>query len=80
MVVCYLVYVNYEWTLYLSKNCGRHNFQIDLAIQLMIIGISMDWDGIGKQPDWMHQSDWVPCACEECYFCLNGHTTGIAHK
>ena len=28
----------------------------------------------------MCQSEWVLCDCEECYFCLNGHTTGIAHK
>jgi len=80
MVVCYLVWVNIGWAVYLSKNGGRHDFQIDLAIELMIIGIEMDWDGEGEQPDWMRQVDWVPCDCGVCYFCINEHTTGIAHK
>ena len=22
----------------------------------------------------------MPYGCQKCYFCLNGHTTGIAHK
>ena len=80
MVVCYLVWVNVEWAVYLSKNAGRHDFQIDLAIELMIIGIELDWDGEGERPDWMRQIDWVPYDCEECYFCINKHTTGITHK
>ena len=46
----------------------------------MIIGIELDWDGEGERPDWMRQIDWVPCDCGECYFCINDHTTGIAHK
>ena len=24
--------------------------------------------------------DFVPCDCEKCYFCVNGHTTGIEHR
>ena len=28
----------------------------------------------------MRQTAWVPCNCQECYFCINGLTTGIDHK
>ena len=80
VVVCYLFWVNPIWAKYLNKNSGRHDFQIHLAIQLMIIGITWAWDGEGERPDWMRQGDWVPCDCNKCFFCLNGHTTGIAHK
>jgi len=27
----------------------------------------------------MHVDDFVPYNCNKCYFCVNGHTSGIAH-
>ena len=27
----------------------------------------------------MRTGDFIPCNCKTCYFCLNGHTSGIAH-
>ena len=27
----------------------------------------------------MRTGDFIPCNCKKCYFCLNGHTSGIAH-
>ena len=51
--VCYLVFVNTEWVKYLSKNGGCHDFQINLGIELLNIGIALSWDGVGKQPSWM---------------------------
>ena len=82
ITVCYLVWVNVDWAKYLSKNGGRQDFQIDLGIQLLNIGIALSWDGVGDRPNWMRQGDWVPCECQDkdCYFCKNGHTTGIDHK
>jgi hypothetical protein len=28
----------------------------------------------------MRQTDFVPCDCKKCYFCLHGLTGGIEHK
>ena len=28
----------------------------------------------------MCQKDFVPCNCDECYFYLHGHTTGVQHR
>ena len=55
-------------------------FQIDLDLAMINYGISMDWDGKSERQNWMQQGESTPCACEKCYFCLNGFTTGIAHK
>jgi hypothetical protein len=65
-----------DWKQYLSKHNGRHDFQIHLAIELMNKAISLDWK---DKPDWMRKRSYVPCDCKLCYFCKNGHTTGIAH-
>ena len=78
--VCYLVYLNPDRKRYLPSHTGRHDFQIDLGIALLDYGICLDWDGESKRPDWMRQMDRVPCDCKKCYFCLNGHTTGIDHR
>lgn len=69
------------WSLYMDKNGGRRKFQIDLGIALMNYGIELDWDGDkeSQRPRWMRQSEFVPCDCEKCFFCLHGLTTGIAH-
>ena len=45
----------------------------------MAFAISKAWDGKGPRPSWMRQGAFVPCDCKTCYFCLNGHTTGIFH-
>lgn len=65
----------------MDKNGGRRKFQIDLGIALMNYGIELDWDGDkeSQRPRWMRQSEFVPCDCEKCFFCLHGLTTGIAH-
>ena len=39
----------------------------------------MDWVG-DEQPDYMRTGDFIPCNCKKCYFCLNEHTSGIAHE
>ena len=41
-------------------------------------GIGLDWVG-DERPDYMRTGEFIPCDCKKCYFCLNGHTTGIAH-
>ena len=70
------------WALYCDKNGGRRRFQIDLGMALMNYGIELDWDGDleNRRPRWMRQSEYVPCDCDKCFFCLNGLTTGIRHK
>ena len=35
---------------------------------------------VGQKPNWMRQSNPIPCNCDKCYFCINSITTGIAHK
>ena len=69
-----------EWKKYTSKNSGRHDFQVDLAIALMNYAIEQDWDGGSEKPSWMRQRAFVPCNCGECYFCIHGHTTGVQHR
>ena len=69
-----------EWSEYALTHNGRVNIQIDLAIALMHYAIDREWDGEGERPGWMRQKDFLPCDCRKCYFCLKGHTTGIAHK
>ena len=68
--------------MYLDKNGGRRKFQIDLGIALLNYGIGLDWDDtkVSPKPRWTRQSEFVPCDCEKCFFCLKGLTTGIAHK
>lgn len=70
-----------EWKKYRSKNGGRHDLQIDLAMSIINYGISLDWDGKSKErPSYMRQAAFVPCDCGACFFCINGLTNGIAHK
>ena len=68
-----------EWKKYASKNIGRHDFQIDLGIALLNHGLGLDWDG-DERPDYVRVGELVPCNCNKCYFCINGYTSGIAHK
>ena len=69
-----------EWKQYNSRDTGRHDFQIDLAIALMNYAIEQDWDGVPKRPSWMRQKAFVPCNCGEWYFCIQGHTTGVQDR
>ena len=69
-----------EWKHYASKNSGRHDFQVDLAMSLINYAIEREWDGKSERPCWMRQKEFVPCNCGECYFCIHGHTTGIQHR
>ena len=62
-----------EWKKHTSKNSGRHDFQVDLAI------IKQDWDGGSERLSWMHQKAFVPCNCGKYYFCIHGHTAGVQH-
>jgi hypothetical protein len=65
---------------YDNKNGGRRKFQIDLGLALLNFAIGLEWDGSGPKPRWMRQTDFVPCDCKKCYFCLHGLTGGIEHK
>jgi hypothetical protein len=82
--VCIITLVKFgigkpEWKRYGNKHQGRHDFQVDLAISLINYAIEREWDGKSEKPDWMRQRKCVPCSCQECYFCLNGITTGVTH-
>ena len=68
------------WRRYENKHGERAIFQINLGLAMMNYGISMNWDGKSERPNWMRQGEFTPCVCDKCYFCLNGFTTGIAHK
>ena len=70
------------WKKYQSKNNGRHDFQIDLGIALLNRAISWDWDGKSMQsmPEWMRQGNFLPCDCNQCYFCINKLTSGTCKK
>jgi hypothetical protein len=68
-----------EWSHYLSKHNGRHDFQIHLALALMTYAISRDWNGIADKPDWMRKREYELCDCKRCYFCRNGHTGRICN-
>ena len=40
-----------QWKCYTSKEDGRYNFQIDLAMQLIDYGIRLDWKGDADNPN-----------------------------
>ena len=65
-----------DWNCHRKKNNGRHDFQIDLGLAVLNHAIVLDWDG-DERPDYMRTGDSYPCNCMKCYFCINGHTTGI---
>ena len=83
IVVCYLAKSGIgksEQNNDLNRNNGRHYFQIDPSISLINFAIALEWDGESKRPGWMRQSEFVPCDCGMCYFCLHVLTDGIGHK
>jgi hypothetical protein len=50
-----------------EKN-GRFDFQIDLGIQLIDMGIRNDWTNISdatNKPKWMQQKQCIPCNCKK---------------
>ncbi len=54
---------------------------IDLGRDLMSYAIRNSWtDMDGPKPNWMRQSQPLPCKCNKCFFCLNSLTTGLDHK
>ncbi len=64
-----------------NKNFGHHDFQIDLAINLMTYGIRCEWDGVSKEkPSFMPNWHLVPCECNKCFFCVKGLTNSIIHR
>ena len=67
-----------SWKTYTKNGTGRADFQIDLGLDLMNFGISLDWVG-QERPEYVRQRGWTPCDCKKCFFCLNGHTNGIMH-
>ena len=70
----------HEWQRYLSKNEGRRHFQIDLGIEIVNYGISLDWKNLEEpRPKWV-STYLQPCGCKRCFFCVNGFTNGIDHK
>ena len=66
------------WKKYKNKHTGRPDFQIDLGIDLLNYGIGLDWNEVNR-PDYMRAGGFVPCDCNRCFFCINGHTSGIKH-
>jgi hypothetical protein len=72
-----------HWKQYSSKNYSRHNFQIDLAMDLMNYGIGLEWDGnlnSSDRPSFMPKCSLVPHDCGKCFFCVKGLTSGITHR
>ncbi len=65
----------------MKKEC-RLKFQIDLGIALLNHALANEWKDLDSDPspEWTKKIDWVPCNCEQCFFCLNGLTNGMAHK
>ena len=51
------------------------------AWDLMNYAIRNSWNNLdGPKPNWMRQSQPLPCECDKCFFCLNSLTTGIDYK
>jgi hypothetical protein len=71
-----------RWKAYCTKNGGCRKFQIDLGIALLNYAIGLEWDGKddSPRPRWMRQTEFVPCDCNVCFFCLHGFTDGVHHE
>jgi hypothetical protein len=68
---------SHPWHKYLSKHLGRYKFQVDLAIDLISWGITMDWSGIediNNKPVYMRKQDYVPCMRLQGLFLLQEWT------
>lgn len=74
---------DHPWFKYKSKHGGRYKFQMDLGIELMRIGLEMDWpdgDNGRTSPTYTRQGNYVPCGCGICFHCIRGFTNGIDHN
>jgi hypothetical protein len=72
-----------KWSKYAARNNGQYNFQVDLGMQLMEKGVRLDWEtpyNEASKPKWIRHTSYIPCECKQCFFCLEGKTTGTAHK
>jgi len=67
-----------DWNHYQSNNKGRHDFQIGLGLAVLNHVIALDWDR-DKRLDYVRTGEFYSCNCKKYYFCINGHTTDIAH-
>ena len=45
---------------------------------MMTYAIELEWTR-EKYSQWMRQHPFLPCDCKKCYFCVNGHTSEVAH-
>jgi len=76
---------NDKWWRYCHMKTGRFEFQMDLGIQLINHGLSLDWVGdpsdrhTSTPPVYVRRKDYIPCACNVCFFCNHGLTYGVAH-
>ena len=78
---CAKAKVGPEWWETYRKKGGRFLFQIDLAQSLINYAIENEWEDLdGPRPNWMRQKEFIPCDCNNCFFCIKGLTSGIAHK
>jgi hypothetical protein len=69
-----------QWMKYSKKN-GRYIFQVDLGMALINYAIGKAWpDTEGPRPTWIRQTEFLPCDCGQCFFCLNGVTSAVVHK
>ena len=63
------------------KQGGCYRFQIDFGMALINYALENEWEDIeGPRPNWIRQRGFIPCNCNNCFFCLKGLTNGIAHK
>ena len=68
-----------KWKTYIDN---REKFQIDLGIDLLNRALKLAFEELEEgedRPDFMRKHPFVPCDCDQCYFCKNNYTNGIAH-
>ena len=68
-----------KWKTYVDN---REKFQIDLGIDLLNRALKLAFEELEEgedRPDFMRKHPFVPCDCDQCYFCKNNYTNGIAH-
>ena len=64
------------WKKYQKKE-ERNNFQIDMAILLIDMGVKNDWNedyDDSNKPEWMQRLDPLPCYRNKCMYCKLGKT------
>jgi hypothetical protein len=53
---------------YLRKD-GRFSFQVDYGIPILNFACERAWPD-RTRPEWMRKSDFIPCNCKKCFFCI----------